>query len=256
MSKNPLLARVFGESCDVVPVLASLPRTAYRERQRPARRPVQTENSESIESGRGQISRMIGESSETDQTRDDERIIPDDADPVSPEEMTVGKPLRPVKDVVQEPSHPEAEKEKLMTPYSALTAPDVTPMATQPIDPSQVPGADGAKRFTAADLERNPQPDTNRPLTASDINPMDILLGRNREPRPAANVGDFQQAGAVTTEEQAAALLGITTPLAESAAAKAAAALTASVPGVSTMPPPSAASDGAAVYSAFRRFNG
>lgn len=240
---NPLLKRALGESSsDVVPVLANLPRDTYRKRmQSPrARRGAPAESKQLSDADA--VRRMVGEAAE------DDYVIPDDAEDVSATEMTVGKPLREPKDIVQEPSHPTADKEKLNTPYAALTAPDVTPQSTQPIDPSKVPGAAGPEKFTAADLKSAPE--AQKPN--NEVNPMDILLGHNRASKPAANTEEFAQAGAITTEEGALRALGITAPLAEAATAKAANALT---PG-GEMPPPAQPGDGAAIYSAFRRFNG
>jgi hypothetical protein len=169
--------------------------------------------------------------------------------------MTVGKPLRDPKEIVQEPSHPTGNKEKYQTPYAALTAPDVTPQSTQPIDPSQVPGNTGPEKFTAADLERA-GPETGLGGEDVTVKAMDVLLGRKRAAKPATQPGEFEQAGAITTEEQAAAALGIQTPLQEAAAAKVANAMVAAANGGTGMPAPTPHSDGSAVYNAFRRFSG
>ena len=97
-----------------------------------------------------------------------------------------------------------------------------------------------------------------RIISLGEAKAMDVLLGRKRTGNPvkgAANgMEQFQQAGDIQTEEQAAAALGIRTPIQEEAAAKAAQAMVASTEG--TMPPPPPPSDGSAVYSAFRKFTG
>lgn len=237
--KNPLLARVLGESTgDVVPVIANMPRRNYRERMVKAREPKEDDDDS--------VKRMVGEARQKE-----EEIIPDDAQPIDKNEMTVGKPLREPKEVVQEPSHPPGDKEKFQTPYAALTAPDVTPQSTQPIDPSAVPGTPAPEKFTAAELERaEPEPGLGGEDRA--VKAMDVLLGRTRTGKPATQPGEFEQAGAIRTEEEAAAALGIKTPLQENATARAASVLT---PG-GAMPPPPAPGDGTAIYSAFRRFSG
>lgn len=246
--RNPLLSKLLGES-DVLPVLANVPRETFRNRMVKAR---QIEDEGEGQDEDDSVKRMVKEAVEQPDERDEE-IIPDDAEPVDPTEMVVGKPLREPKEVVQEPSHPTGEKEKYQTPYAALTAPDVTPMATQPIDPAEVPGAEGPEKFTASDLERaepvEEQPDVARKA-------MDILLGRNRAGKPPTQPGEFEQAGAIQTEEQAAAALGIQTPLTEEAKTRAAAAVVAARDGGAGMPPPTPQSDGSAIYSAFRRFTG
>jgi len=243
--KNPLLRRVMGESNDVVPVIANVPRETFRNRMVKARQIEGEGDDDSVE-------RMVKEAVEEPGDRDED-IIPDDAEPIDSTEMVVGKPLREPKEVVQEPSHPAGDKEKFQTPYAALTAPDVTPQATQPIDPSQVPGAAGPERFMASDLERAaPEAEATGDVAAK---AMDVLLGRNRASKPATQPGEFEQAGAIQTEEQAAAALGIH-PIQEEAKAKAASAIVAAVDGGSAMPAPTPQGDGKAIYSAFRRFVG
>lgn len=220
-------------SSDVVPVVANLPRKTYRDRTVKARQHKDDS-----------VKRLVGEA------REDE-VIPQDAEPIDRHEMTVGKPLRDPKEIVQEPSHP-ADKEKYQTPYAALTAPDVTPKATEPIDPSQAPGSTGAEKFTAADLERAPGVEGGDMASRT----MDILLGRNRAAKPATQPGEFEQAGAIATEEEAAAAMGIRTPIQEEAHAKAANLMVPAKDGGQSMPPPTPAGDGSAIFSTFRRFNG
>lgn len=234
------MSRVLGETTtgDVAPVLANRPRMDYAERLRRLR----SRRGEDPETGNVDVKRMVGESDS-----EDDSVIPDDAEPVDPSEMSDGKPLRPVRDIVQEPSHPVADKEKYQTPYAALTAPDVTPQSTQPIDPSNVPGTTTPERFTAADLAQSGGNDTSDVAAKA----MDVLLGRNRASKPATTPADFSRAGDITTEE-AARLVGVQPPVFEDAKAKAAAVLQEG----GAMPPPAPASDGSAVYSAFRRFNG
>lgn len=248
MSKNPLLARVIGESTgDVVPVIANLPRATHRSRLEQSRQKGRGADEAEPDNS---VARMVGEA------KREEEIIPDDAQPVDKSEMTVGKPLRDPKEVVLEPSHPTGEKEKYQTPYAALTAPDVTPMSTQPIDPSEVPGTGTPEKFTARELE---QAQLEEPVTGGQdtaVRAMDVLLGRNRASKPATQPGEFQQAGAITTEEQALAALNIQSPVMEAASAKAAQAVTAAANGGSAMPPPPPPSDGSAIYGTFRRFAG
>jgi hypothetical protein len=164
--------------------------------------------------------------------------------------------MREPKEIVQEPSHPTSDKEKYLTPYSALTAPDVTPMSTQPIDPSEVPGTPSPERFSAADLERATETGGQEQPNDNAARAMDVLLGKNRAAKPATQPGDFEQAGAVTSE-MAASMAGVNTiVIQEEAASKAASALVPAVDGGNGMPPPPPPSDGAKVYSAFRRFAG
>ena len=248
--KNPMMARLLGESGDVVPVLANVPRGTFRRRMA-NNRPLEKDEDNNDDS----VRRMVGEADEKED--EIEGIIPDDAEEVDAAEMTVGKPLRAPKEIVQEPSHPPGGKEKYLTPYSALTAPDVTPQSTQPLDPSQVPGAPGPEKFTAADLMRANS--TEQPVNDVAAKAMDVLLGHNRAKPPAeqgqGELDRFQSAGTAVTDEQAAAMMGVS-PIMEEAAAKAAQILVAAKDGGSAMPDPVPISDGKRVMEAFRRFNG
>ena len=195
------------------------------------------------------LKKVLGEGGRSDS------IIPNDAQELDRASDVVGKPLNPIVRVVQEPGRPTGDKEKLMTPYSALTAPDCTPGALTPIDPSKVPGAQGPETFTAQDLDQADEvPETGLGMQDKGVKTMDILLGRRRTGAPAKNQAEMSAAGKVQTEEGAAAMLGIRTPLMEEAEAKAKAfAASASTPGMGGMPDPTPQGDGRNVYSAFRR---
>lgn len=237
---NPLLRRLLGESGDVVPVIANLPREVFRNRM-VKNRQIEPE---SEPDGDNSVRRMVGEAEE-------KGIIPDDAEDIDSSEMVVGKPLRQPKEVVQEPSYPPADKEKYQTPYAALTAPDVTPQSTTPIDPAQLPGTSSPERFRASDFEKaEPIKSSAEPdMTAR---AMDVLLGRNRAAKPATQPGEFEAAGAISTEE-AQRLVGVQ-PVVE-AKDKAASMMLPAQNGGKGMPEP-VQSDGSAIYSAFRRFSG
>lgn len=246
---NPLMRRLLGES-DVVPVIANVPRETFRNRM-VKKRQIKDEDDDSVRRLVGEASEDSEDSSEEMERKED--VIPDDAEDVDPTEMTVGKPLRQPKEIVQEPSHPPADKEKYQTPYAALTAPDVTPQATEPIDPSQIPGTANPERFRAADLEKaGPIEASGEPDMAGRA--MSVLLGRNRTSKPATQPGEFEQAGAISTEE-AARMVGVH-PITEEAKTKAASMLVAAKDGGNGMPAPPPQGDGSAIYSAFRRFSG
>jgi hypothetical protein len=241
--RNPLISRLLSED-DVVPVIANVPRATFRNRM-VKKRQIEDEGDDSV-------ARLVGEAKD-----EKESIIPDDAERMDTTEIVVGKPLKQPKEVVQEPSHPSGDKEKYLTPYSALTAPDVTPQSTQPIDPSQVPGVTGPEKFTASDLERAQPIEGGEGHVAAKA--MDVLLGRNRgKPAPEEGEGEieqFQKAGATVTEEQAAAMMGVS-PVPQAAAAKAANLMVAAADGGNAMPEPAPISDGSKIYSAFRRVMG
>jgi len=185
---NDVMRRVMGKPLaenDVVPVLANLPRKTFRDRQRPSA-----------------LRRTIGEA--------EGNVIPDDAEDIEDKDTaTITARLRPVKDVVQEPSYPSGEKEKYLSPYSALTAPDITPKSMTPNDPSTLPGVQ-ADSFRSKDLSE-PAPEIAAPSDGADTatRTMDMLLGRQRTGAPAQSTAAFAEAGKVTTEAQAVSLLGL-----------------------------------------------
>jgi len=142
------------------------------------------------------LKRVLGEE------RGTKGVIPDDAEEHDMTQEVVGKPLAPLTRVVQEPSKPTGEKEKYLTPYSALTAPDCTPDSQQPIDPSKVPGSGSPQKFTVADLENAPElPQNGMGQSDPAMRAMDVLLGHRRTGAPARNGQEMAAAGAVSTEE-------------------------------------------------------
>lgn len=108
----------------------------------------------------------------------EEAIIPGDAEPIDSITGPSGIKMDKEKmDRDRQPKEPDAPitpdegTEELMTPRDALVAPDVTPDAFEPIDPSEVPAP------------KNPPPrvELKRPVTTNEppkVDPMDVLLGR------------------------------------------------------------------------------
>lgn len=235
---NPLLSRVLGGSTDApepvhedVPVpCAAVPRSRFRDRLRRRKEDVR---------------RVVGEA----QTPD-EGLIPDDAEEFEGGGQPFERSSKPVKDVVMEPRDPYADKEKLMTPSAALVAPDVTPQATQPLDPSAVPGGGQGERFRTSDAEREPSGGTapNQPLPKR---AMDVLLGRP--------VGPSQEASpdAVVTAESAYRMMGVQSPNEQFQAEESGGGLTGqAVLKEGQAMPDHQHSDGRTVLNVFRRFVG
>ena len=121
---------------------------------------------------------------------DDESIIPDDAEPVegisAPSGIKIDQQKVNQDKKAEEPRFPdyagkyfqkELSKggEELLTPRDALVAPDITPQAFEPIDPSEVPAP---KTLHAAPTLRPAAPEE------PSVNPMDVLLGRASSARP------------------------------------------------------------------------
>lgn len=265
---NPILDQVMGRKPRVdedVPVpCAVMPRRSYRdrlERQRQRRDPegIETEKEREDESMDADLRAVLGEAEEG---RAETDIIPKNAEEIDGTEHVITARMNPIKDVVQEPSHPSGEKEKYLTPYAALTAPDATPEGMSPIDPSRVPGMAAPNKFSWSDLEKaTPEPPPEAPAASlgSDtaVNAMDVLLGRERGAgRPAANTAEMAAAGQVATEEAVLASMGIQNPvIAEEAAAKAAAALVANPdPTGGSLMPEHKPADPKKVYEAARKW--
>ena len=203
------------------------------------------------------LKKVLGEGSESD------GLFPDDAQELDKSQDIVGKPLNPIVKVVQEPARPSGDKERYLTPYSALTAPDCTPDSLKPIDAAKVPGGPGPERFMAADLDQSgpESPQTGLGQEHPSLKAMDVLLGRKRTGGPAHTAQDFVSGGAIKTEEDArAAVAGMA--LNEDAgeavlkAKQFAAEAIISAQDGGVMPDPTPPGDGRHVLNAFRRFVG
>lgn len=232
---NPLIKKIFGESDDVVPVIASVPVEVLRKRRNRA----------------DAMERVLGEAAGSDS------IIPDEAEDIDKSSEVVGKPLKRIVNVVQEPSHPSGEKEKYITPYSALTAPDCTPDALTPLDPSKVPGSAGPEKFKAADLEQATETPPVPGIGGEHptMRAMDILLGRQRTGTNKPPVGE--ETPVITSEADAARAMGIKTVIDEDAEVKAKAFASASAAPGQPMPDPVVNENSAAkIAAAFRKVMG
>ena len=126
---------------------------------------------------RGRLQRRVAAAMmgvrEAEDEDEDEAIIPGDAEPIDTVTGPSGIKMDKEKmDRDREPDEPDSpvtpaeDAEELMTPRDALVAPDVTPDAFEPIDPSEVPRPKAQAR---------PGPKT---VPGQEIDPMDVLLGR------------------------------------------------------------------------------
>lgn len=110
--------------------------------------------------------RKVSESDEYARSADERFVIPDDA-----------TPLKTVQTGMQSKPEPESSntsaREELISPSAALVAPDTTPDALVPLDPSQVPPM---KTGAAPPVSASPVPEPPGVL--------DVVLGRE-EPQPA-----------------------------------------------------------------------
>lgn len=242
---NPLLKKVTGlNEDDIVPVPAGgLTRRTFQDRNRRRYR------EDEAEKDRSALKRVVGEQKEG--------VIPDNAEEIDGNGIGVlPKRLDPIVDVKRSPLQPSGEKEKLLTPYAALTAPDATPKALDPIDPSSVPGRGDTESFRASDLEEPegaPAP-AEAPVEQQGLDTgmdratraMDVLLGRSRSAAPARDHREFERAGAITSEAAAYSALNIKPPGMEETIGA------AMVPG--TPMPEHKTGDSKVICEAFRKF--
>jgi hypothetical protein len=234
---NSIIERITGKKGKAVregvPVpCAVVPRAAQRSRMdrlRKRRDPDGIENDNEVEES-SMISRVLGEASG--------EVIPQDAEELDAGNATITTKLRDVKDVVQEPSYPSGEKEKYLTPYAALTAPDATPDSMKPLDPSDVPGSLEGREFKTSDLSQHPG-SQEQVMPQPTANAMDVLLGRRGPGAAAAKPGE-DLSTPVMTEEAAARVFMASAP--EELVGK--------------QMPEHKAGTGTEILSAFRRING
>ncbi len=168
-----------------VPVPATKQQPSARGRARGREQATRDENEDRRKSAvaqRSTVAAMMGmaESEEGDDREYEEGVIPSSAQEIGDVAGTASvkgvdhekdeKDKEP-KDAVN-PTYLNGTNEPLMSPAVALVAPDVTPQALEPLDPSQVP-----------------QPKPQEPVISqsrNDVNPMDVLLGRNKRAETTA----------------------------------------------------------------------
>ena len=107
---------------------------------------------------------------------DDGSVIPSDAKTVSITDVAnngvpVEEPPLPGQTIAK-----PAGKEALISPTASLVAPDVTPQALYPIDPSKVPGADQGAAPSAVPPPARPVPPGANPPSQEPV--VDLLLGK------------------------------------------------------------------------------
>lgn len=165
---HELVARMTGRMAENVPVPVGMPNREATARNRPARRRAHRSLAAALMG--------LGEAEEAEEATDeeaDESIIPADAeatagstqdiklDPdIETEDQTAAPPDGP-------PEASPVAGEQLLTPRAALVAPDVTPQATDSIDPSEVPEP------RQAQASRTPPAASGQPSDA-----LSVLLGR------------------------------------------------------------------------------
>ena len=166
---------------DVAPVMAAPPGLVNPATA--ARRKLPTDPKKKKDMRSRMAQRLIGEDSR------DGYVIPDDAKEVDQLEVT-GDGLTTIKTPNlpgEKPKNPYSGEEPLILPAASLVAPDVTPEALYPLDPSQIPGADAGKAPEATPVAQPMTPPAFR--AASPSNPsssaspaIDVVLGKTAQP--------------------------------------------------------------------------
>lgn len=143
-------------------------------------------------------------------------VIPDDAKEVSKLEVagdglsSMSAPEIPAQKV----KNPYSGEEQLIMPAACLVAPDVTPEAIFPLDPSQFPGGDRGQSPTNAQPARSSYPGIAAPQPAPASPTVDLMLGKSPGAQPAiaqpsaesllSRLPGIPSASAIALEESAA----------------------------------------------------
>lgn len=214
-----------------------------------ARRRIPTVSSDKQKKLRSRVAAgMIGQIKEDSR---DGYVIPDDAKEVTTMDVS--------SDALPHLKSPEVPGEKIKNPYSgeeplilpiaSLVAPDVTPEAIYPLDPSQLPGGDKGHSPQAGQIPGSPSPAHNSPA-------IDTVLGKppvSTQSAAAPGGPAAQPTPAMSTESALSRLPGIPSP---SALAEAAVAVPSGAEALNqNQPMPEhVAGDGRGVMNAFSRF--
>lgn len=205
--------RVLGrmsESDDVVPVVATVPTSRKMDGLKAQRRldRLKARRQDLFRGESSLVSQVLGEGYDTERPVDPNEeedavggVLPTDAEDLDGSELagSVTAKLKRVVDEEPEVSEPQTvNREALIPPVTALTAPDSTPDAFTPLDPSKVPGAFSSNRFTSQDANKVPAAPSAAGADRT-MQTMDTILGRDRSER-------FEQSGRIMTPESAAAM--------------------------------------------------
>ena len=186
---------------DVAPVMTGAP-VISNPSATGAKRRIPTENPDRQKKLRNRMAAGI-----TGQLKEDSRdgyVIPDDAKEVTKLEVA-GDGMTAVKSPEvpgQKIKNPYSGEEPLILPAASLVAPDVTPEAIYPLDPSQIPGGDRGQAPSNAPANRYPM-GASRPGAANPV--VDLMLGKT----PGAATPPAQP---MSTESALSRLPGIPSP--------------------------------------------
>jgi hypothetical protein len=173
----------------------------------------------------------------------DGAVIPSDAKEVQVVDMNDhGLNLKDPKIPGQKIKNPYSGEEPLILPAASLVAPDVTPEAIHPIDPTQLPGADRGRKPASTPAAPTGYPGGSQPSAASSP-AMDILMGKPAGPEPSAPTTP-----PIPMESALGHLPGIPSPAAVAAPSGSA------LIGANQPMPDHQASDGRSVLEAFSKF--
>lgn len=210
-----------------------------------AKRRIPTEKPEKTRKLRNRV--VDGIMGRLKEDRDGE-VIPSDAKEVKSFDMNDhGLDLKNPEIPGQKIKNPYSGEEPLILPAASLVAPDVTPEAVHPLDPTQIPGADRGTKPAATPApppQAAPEPGA-APAQASPA--LDILMGRPAQPQePSAPTTP-----PISAESALSSLPGIPSP---SAVAAGAASGTAALSVGQPMPDHKANDGGKTILEAFSKF--
>lgn len=178
----------------------------------------------------------------------DGAVIPSDAEEVKSFDMNDhGLDLKNPEIPGQKIKNPYSGEEPLILPTASLVAPDVTPEAIHPLDPSQIPGADKGSKpaSTPAPAPASAGSAPGAPATASPA--LDILMGRS----PGSQEPSAPTTPPISAESALSHLPGIPAP---SAVATSGATGTALLSTGQPMPDHVANDGGRTILEAFSKF--
>jgi len=117
----------------------------------------------------------------------DGAVIPSDAEEVKSFDMNDhGLDLKQPEIPGQKIKNPYSGEEPLILPAASLVAPDVTPEAVHPLDPTQLPGADRGTRPSSAPSFGAPGAPGGQHAPAQPSPALDILMGKPSGAEPSA----------------------------------------------------------------------
>jgi hypothetical protein len=242
MSASNIVKRLF-DNDDFVPVLGSYPTENTRKKQKLVRDRIKGDQANPYQTKESKVKKLMKEDLDSESNGNSDAIIPDDAEEFDPSVDFNDFSKNSEEDSADDESEMESDsegamsqgQEPLMSPVMALTAPDVTPKARVPIDPSELESDEEAQNTQkespsdeVADITKETErekeksekdqapkkPETDNQKAGEKTIPqgqrsaLDVLLGRNKNSVPESAVAG-NKITPPTDSNQALAMLGL-----------------------------------------------